>query len=358
MVAPNFTPGLGRLTTDVYDFRKHLDGYISFRHTAPQIDLSPAIVVNGSSKSTVQTCLEAINALVPQIIPNATTGAVGLVQISGDINGLGSSATNIKVGGLQGRPISTLSPSTNDVLGWNGSAWAPTNITVSSPTFTSLTVSGTSTLSNLLVNGTSISLTSSTDIAITTTTGSDINLTAADDIHLTATDDIFITANGIDSIIALSATNGITFASASTFSQNVSLNGNLTTVGNDFSDILTVNSFTTFNNDIIFQGSSASFSGIISFTGSARITNNGVVANNANQTINIRQYKYIIIPAGTTGPHTYTLNNTSTVDGDWFKISNLTTFTHTLAGAVVGSIAPNSFLEYTRVGGLWYPVGF
>jgi hypothetical protein len=53
----------------------------------------------------------------------ASSSQPGLVQLAGDLS---NTAASPKVAGLQGNAVSASTPSTNNVLTWNGSAWAPT----------------------------------------------------------------------------------------------------------------------------------------------------------------------------------------------------------------------------------------
>ena len=139
---PNFNPGNGsRIATDRYDFEAHLEGTNpplanapaqNFRHTAPQIDLLPSLTIDGyPTVTTVQEALALLSTIVsPPVIQPATSSVLGIIQLSGDLNGHLSSATSPKVGGLQGYPISSLAPSTNQVLAWNGTAWAPSSTVI------------------------------------------------------------------------------------------------------------------------------------------------------------------------------------------------------------------------------------
>lgn len=118
---PNFTPGVGRLTTDRYDFQKHVDGY-SFRHRANQIDLFPTVVI-GTPQTNVQDAIAALAAAIsPPTIPDATSSVKGVIKLTGD---LGGTAASPLVTGLRGFPISSVPPTTNYVLTWNGSTWTP-----------------------------------------------------------------------------------------------------------------------------------------------------------------------------------------------------------------------------------------
>ncbi len=128
--SPNYVPGVGRLVTDRFDFQKHVDG-VAFRHNATQIDLLPDLVINSTTVTNVQQALQAILGIVTvPSVPQATIGTsttnLGTVTLGGDFAGLGSVATSPKVGGIQGRPISTLAPGVGQALAWNGSAWTPT----------------------------------------------------------------------------------------------------------------------------------------------------------------------------------------------------------------------------------------
>jgi len=124
MVDSNFVPGLGRLATDRFDFQKHIEG-VDFRHTSDQINLKTLTNIDGYPVSTFDDAVNVLATIVtPPIIQNATTFVKGIVQLAGDIGGV---ATNVVVTGIQQRPISTLTPSDNDVLTWDAlnSVWAP-----------------------------------------------------------------------------------------------------------------------------------------------------------------------------------------------------------------------------------------
>lgn len=121
---PNYKKGVGRLATDRFDFQDHIDGY-NFRHNASSLSLSPLVTINGVDYEDVQEAITKLAEVVspPDIIVNdATVFAKGIVQLAGDIGG---TATNVKVIKLQGFSVSTQSPTTNQVLTWNGIAWSP-----------------------------------------------------------------------------------------------------------------------------------------------------------------------------------------------------------------------------------------
>lgn len=121
---PNFNPGVGRLTTDRFDFQGHVDGY-SFRHEASDIDLSPPITITTPSNNVRDAITQLKAALTVPIVPDATTVSKGIIQLSGDIGG---TATSISVLAIRGFPVSATPPTTGYVLTWNGSVWTPTSI--------------------------------------------------------------------------------------------------------------------------------------------------------------------------------------------------------------------------------------
>jgi hypothetical protein len=127
-LVPNYKPGVGRLVTDRFDFQNHIDGY-GFRHLAQQIDLFPTVVIGVETKSNVQDAIATLAAFtVPPVVPDATPGSKGIVQLTGDISGF---ANNVVVTRLQGKPVSTLTPNDGDVLTWDGGAlvWSPSPAT-------------------------------------------------------------------------------------------------------------------------------------------------------------------------------------------------------------------------------------
>lgn len=123
MTTSNFNKGVGKLTTDRFDFQSHVDGS-SFRHKANQIDISPSITINGSDGYvTVQDAIGALATIAfPPVINDATSSVKGIIKLAGDISGTASSVTVAKI---QGKPVSTSTPSSNQVLTWDGSSWAP-----------------------------------------------------------------------------------------------------------------------------------------------------------------------------------------------------------------------------------------
>lgn len=132
---PNFTPGVGRLATDRYDFESHIQG-TNFRHQANQTDLFPTLVLNSQTLTNVQDAISAlIAASAPPVITQATIGNatnnLGVVTLGGDLGALSgagagaSTALKPKVTGIQGFPISPVTPNPNNVLTWGGSSWVP-----------------------------------------------------------------------------------------------------------------------------------------------------------------------------------------------------------------------------------------
>lgn len=121
-IVPNYKKDVGRLATDRFDFQEHVDG-VRFKHNADAIDVIPNLVIGSESTTNVMESLEALNELIESITPaDATTTSKGLIQLAGDIGG---TATNIVVTRIQGKPISTLTPSSGNVLTWDGYVWKP-----------------------------------------------------------------------------------------------------------------------------------------------------------------------------------------------------------------------------------------
>jgi len=122
---PNYVPDVGRLVTDRFDFQQHVNG-TGFRHVANQIDMSPLITISGEQPTNVQDAIALLAEAASPVLNPATTTTLGIVQLSGDIAG---TATNVRVVNIQGRPISTLPPSTGQVLTWqSGGFWSPQNV--------------------------------------------------------------------------------------------------------------------------------------------------------------------------------------------------------------------------------------
>lgn len=122
-LTPNYTPDVGRLVTDRFDFQQHVNGS-AFNHVAGSITLSPPLTITAHGTFTdVQDILATLATLVSApAVPLATTSTPGLIQLSGDISGTATSVTVTRFQGTQ--PVSTLSPALNNVLTWNGAAWA------------------------------------------------------------------------------------------------------------------------------------------------------------------------------------------------------------------------------------------
>ena len=128
--SPNFKPGNGRLVLDRYDAESHFNGS-SFRHNGTQIDLFPTLVIGSNTATNVQDALELIiGAIAPALVEQATIGTslsnLGIITLGGDLSGVGSTALIPRIGGIQGRPIQNITPTTGQVLTWNsGGYWYP-----------------------------------------------------------------------------------------------------------------------------------------------------------------------------------------------------------------------------------------
>jgi hypothetical protein len=119
MTIENYRRGVGRLVTDRYDFQDHIDGY-SLAHNSSSILLNPNLTINSVLCTNSQTAFTTIaNYINTFSFPDATVSVKGILKLDGDLAGLSSSAATPKVSGIQGKPISTLDPSSGDVLTWN-----------------------------------------------------------------------------------------------------------------------------------------------------------------------------------------------------------------------------------------------
>lgn len=414
---PNFTPGNGaRLVTDRYDFQDHVTG-ANFRHNADIIVLSPAISVNGGpASSDLQEVITQINALVPQVVPDATTSTKGLIQLAGDL-AVGT-ATSPVVTGIRGFPIQNATPNSGDVLTWTGSFWTPQALTSS---FSTITVSGASNLNGTVNAAALLNVTgqlavstpnhvtiaaTGTNHDVSLTSGRDIDLTAFDDIHLTTSGgsnaDIIVIASrnatfrsnsGTTTVTSISGTTEITSSgggvniTAPTSNISISAPGSgIISIGAGYaisvdsgsggfainSGDLTVNQTANINgnlivfsaatlNDNVFLGANSSnlvtVRSTMKFNTTGRIQWQAIVLNNANQTVDIRQYKYLVIPSGIVSVHTYTLSDASTTDGDWFQIYNASSVVHNLAGAIGGTIGIGNQTFRVKIGGSWIQAG-
>lgn len=150
-------------------------------------------------------------------------------------------------------------------------------------------------------------------------------------VKSTSTFDSGVTFNA--SIGAGSSANA-TFDGSVNLNGDTAINGSLTTIGNSSSDVCTIYSK-------------------VGFSGSGRILQTGIIANDADQSIDITVYRHICIPLSTTSSHTYTLTG-SVQDGDWFMIKNLDTNTHTIAGLVsIPNLTVGLDVYYVRISGTW-----
>jgi len=69
MAKPTYTPPIGGLATNRYDFQSHIEG-LSFRHSADQIDVIPSVIINGLPYVTVADALAATSTSITQLIAN------------------------------------------------------------------------------------------------------------------------------------------------------------------------------------------------------------------------------------------------------------------------------------------------
>jgi hypothetical protein len=146
---PNFDPASnGRITTSRDDFETHVSG-AGLTHAAGNITLSPPVLIAGHNRSTVAAAITALAPFaVTPTVAGATSGARGVVKLSGDISG---TADTVVVSGLQGEHVSSNPPVVGDVLTFSTNGlttfWAPA--TSPSPVFAG-DLSGSNTSQNVI----------------------------------------------------------------------------------------------------------------------------------------------------------------------------------------------------------------
>jgi hypothetical protein len=102
------------------------DGYVSHAHTTIEAPGGTGVVkvVNGVYQTPASLIVDSDVSLTAAIagskITSATGSDLGVIQLSED---LGGTATAPSVIAIQGNPISSGSPNTNDRLTWTGSIW-------------------------------------------------------------------------------------------------------------------------------------------------------------------------------------------------------------------------------------------
>jgi hypothetical protein len=226
------------------------------------IDSSSTITIGASSSTGITIGRSGITAMFPGTV--TITGASTTVQnlvISGTCTGCGigsfsaggdlsGSSTSQTVVGLQGKPISTTTPSTNQVLTWNGSFWTPANVSSTGGTGIA-SINGLSNSTTSIVGAGTITVSTSSPNVITITgagSGSiTINSLATSTFQIQGTANEITVATSSPNIISLSLPQNIGTSSVPTFG-GIVLNGNATTtnltitgLGTSGSNCLTVN---------------------------------------------------------------------------------------------------------------------
>src|ERR1039457_2568907 len=161
------------------------------------------------------------------VVSGTCTGCgVGNFTAGGDLSG---SSTAQKVIGLQGQPISSTTPLTNQVLTWNGTFWTPANV---STTGGISSINGLSNSTTSIVGSGNITVSTSPPNIITITgTGSGaitINSLATSTFQIQGTANQITVATSSPNIISLSLPQNIGTTSVPTFGGLV-VNGNATT---------------------------------------------------------------------------------------------------------------------------------
>ena len=224
------------------------------------VDGSGTITIGTSSSTAITIGRSGITATFPGtvtitgstttlqnlVVSGTCTGCgVGNFTAGGDLSG---SSTAQKVIGLQGQPISSTTPLTNQVLTWNGTFWTPANV---STTGGISSINGLSNSTTSIVGAGNITVsTSSPNIITITGTGSGaitINSLATSTFQIQGTANQITVATSSPNIISLSLPQSIGMTSIPTFG-GLTINGNATTtnltitgLGTSGSNCLTVN---------------------------------------------------------------------------------------------------------------------
>lgn len=90
--------------------------------------------------------------------------------------------------------------------------------------------------------------------------------------------------------------------------------------------------------------------------GTGRVLETAIIANDADQSIDVLSYRNIVVPSTVTATRTYTLTASGAVDGDWFTFKNLDTAGQQLAGVSSLLIAAGFGVKYVRISGVWQVV--
>jgi len=208
------------------------------------VDGSGIVTIGTSSSTGITVGMLGITATFPGtvtitgstttlqnlVVSGTCTGCgVGNFTAGGDLSGSSTSQTVI---GLQGKPVSTTTPLTNQVLTWNGTFWTPTNV---SSTGGISSINGLSNATTSIVGAGTVTVSTSSPNTITITgTGSGaiaINSLATSTFQIQGTANQITVATSSPNIISLSLPQNIGTTSIPTFG-GLFLNGNATTTGN------------------------------------------------------------------------------------------------------------------------------
>jgi hypothetical protein len=103
--------------------------YVTSSITSVNGIASSSITLIPGSNITISTSTNGITINAASSSP-ATMSTLGIIRLSGDIGG---NASSVLVTGLQGYPVASTTPTSSQVLAWNGSKWAPSNASSTLP---------------------------------------------------------------------------------------------------------------------------------------------------------------------------------------------------------------------------------
>lgn len=251
------------------------------------------------------------------------------VSIGGDLSG--SSLSSLKVAELQGTTLTISSPSTNQVIVWNGTAW----VNASVPATAGVTSLNSLTGALTIAAGTGITVTASTP-DITISNSGVVSLTAGNGISVSSsTGSVTVSAvlNGAtllngSSGLSLNLGNANTWTAVQTFGNNISFGGAQVSVATLTTNQLLSYNGTNWNNASLAAGTGISISGLT-------ISNSGVTSLTAGNGISV---------SASTGGVTVsaTLNGTTLLNGSSglsLNLGNANTWTalQTFSSGITGT---------------------
>lgn len=133
--------GSGRLAVSTNDFKNHTNGS-TLKHESSTITISPTVILDGYEADNVKAALVRLGEITNNLSNEATTTVLGLIQMTGDLDNVGSSPKVKRVTGDSGsilesdaRTVSfTHTTSGTNVIGFKSSSTSPSDLEIRSQT--------------------------------------------------------------------------------------------------------------------------------------------------------------------------------------------------------------------------------